>query len=614
MTTASAVYHITAQDVDVILEAELASHDPAAPARLFTVLQGLLTPTAQQTSRNVVYLHRGINATKRVFFRALCVALSGQAPSRRPACGWVTPENIDDAARILNHGIEGRYPQLLVLDNIPSGTLVEWRHLMSLAATPAVQIHILQDIAWPHEHLKLPTASVEQYDWRDLSSSAVSLRADAVDVLAPAIASWLGIVGAAHPADIAGLCAAPGEVCLTASHLADVPPSARSPRRPLLSATPALWSPGGACADAKPLPTEPECVSRITPQIAPCRKDPCVAPARSAPAVLHLGCGVGCDEDHSKPTVSLTIDGKPVRGLSEITWEETAPEPSVSSSAVTAPVDAPSSVSPSAETWPQESAATATQDSSHSSAETAKPTGEDGSEFIYISGVKLPLRTLDASLTVGAVNVVKMTIRLFRDEHNDWWENYHSVKDRLIARNLREREVVAVRHPHLDVLGIKSLVFTRVSLPSANCEVDLEGIPPRERRALVSGGLSVEPESLPVRLGSLPGSLGLMQARAAQTAIYPGAGTGDRDARLYTALSLAGEAGEVAGKASKAMRDGESSALMAALYTELGDVFWHWLQACAEWGAQPDQIAEAMFQRLQDRQARGVLTGSGDKR
>jgi NTP pyrophosphatase (non-canonical NTP hydrolase) len=105
-----------------------------------------------------------------------------------------------------------------------------------------------------------------------------------------------------------------------------------------------------------------------------------------------------------------------------------------------------------------------------------------------------------------------------------------------------------------------------------------------------------------------------MQARAAQTAIYPGAGTGDRDACLYTALSLAGEAGEVAGKASKVMRDGESSALMAALYTELGDVLWHWLQACAEWGAQPDQIAEAMFQRLQDRQARGVLTGSGDKR
>jgi hypothetical protein len=264
MTTASATYHITAHDVDMLLEVELASHDPAAPARLFTVLQGLLTLTSQQTSKNVVYLHRGINPTKRVFFRALCVALGG--------CGWVTSSSLDDATKLLSgYRQRERYPQLLVLDNIPSGTLVEWRHLMSLAATPAVQIHILQDIAWPHEHLALPTASVEQYDWRDISGNAVVLRDDAVLALASTIASWLGIVGAAHPADIAGLCAAPGEVYLTASHLADVPPSARSPRRPLLSATPALWSPGGACADAKSLPAELECNSRITPQIAPCR-------------------------------------------------------------------------------------------------------------------------------------------------------------------------------------------------------------------------------------------------------------------------------------------------------------------------------------------------------
>ena len=386
------------------------------------------------------------------------------------------------------------------------------------------------------------------------------------------------------------------EVYLTASHLADVPPSARSLRRPLLSATPALWSSGGACADATLPPTEPERTSRVTPQIAPCRKDPCVAPARSSPPTLHVGCGkmiIGCDA----------------------LCDEAHGEPSVSSSAVTAPVAPPSSVSPSAATWPQESAATATQpDSTQSSAETVKPTGEDSTQFIYIRGVKLPLSALDASLTVGSNNVVKMTIRLFRDEHNDWWENYHSVKDRLIARNLREREAVAVRHPHLDALGIKSLVFTSVGLPGANCEVDLEGIPPRERRTLVSGRMQVELESLSAGLGSLPGPLGLMQARAAQTAIYPGAGTGGRDARLYTALSLAGEAGEVAGKASKVMRDGESSALMAALYTELGDVFWHWLQCCQEWGAQPDQIAEAMFQRLQDRQQRGKLQGSGDAR
>ena len=461
---------ITTQDVDVILEAELASHDPAAPARLFTVLQGLLTPTAQQTSKNVVYLHRGVNATKRVFFRALCVALSSQAPNRRPACGWVTPENIDDAARILDSGTEGRYPQLLVLDNIASASLIAWKRLMSLAASPAVQIHILQTVAWPYERLALPTASVEQYDWRDISGNAVVLRDDAVLALAPAIASWLGIVGAAHPADTASLCASPDEVYLSAEHLANVPPSARSPRHSLLSSTPALWSLGGACADDadKLLPAEPE-TSRTTPQIA-CRKDPCLAPARSAPAVLHLGCGVGCDEDHNKP--------------------------SVSSSATTTPVGAPSSVSPSAATWPQESATTATQDSTHSSAETWKPVGTE-----------------------------------------------------------------------------------RTGAPQ-----------------------------------KVAGPLAVMQARAAATAVYPGAGTGDSDARYYTALALAGEAGEVAGKASKVLRDGESSALMAALYAELGDVLWHWLACCAEWGAQPDQVAEAMFQRLQDRQARGKLRGSGDAR
>ena len=561
---------ITAQDVDVILEAELASHDPAAPARLFTVLQGLLTPTAQQTSKNVVYLHRGINATKRVFFRALCVSLGG--------CGWVTASSLDDATKLLSgYKQRERYPALLVLDNIPSGTLVEWRHLMSLAATPGVQIHALQDIAWPHEHLALPTASVEQYDWRDISGNAVVLRDDAVLALAPAIASWLGIVGAAHPADTASLCASPDELYLSAEHLANVPPSARSPRRSLLSSTPALWSLGGACADdaAKLLPAEPE-ISRTTPQIS-CHKDPCVAPARSAPAVLHLGCGVGCDDDHSKP--------------------------SVSSSAVTTPIDPPSSVSPSAATWPQESATTATQDSTHSSAETAKPSGDTATppgDFIIIHGVKLPLMKISTTLTRNGVSVVNATLGLFKDEHTDWWENYRSIKDHLIPTEVGAHQLVPVQHDSLSALGITTLLFIRVSTPRevrGRYEVALEGVPPRQRSA-----------------EGLPRPLAVMQARAAATAVYPGAGTGDSDARYYTALALAGEAGEVAGKASKVLRDGESSALMEALYAELGDVLWHWLQACAEWGAQPDQVAEAMFQRLQDRQARGKLRGSGDAR
>ncbi len=593
---------MNASDCDILLETQLSS-DPTAPARLFTVLQGLLTPTAQRSPRNVVYLHRGINPSKRMFFQALCAALGRSNTSYRSGCGWVTSENIDDAARILNGGATGRYPQLLILDGIPSGTLAEWRHLMSLAATPAVQIHILQDIAWPHEPLRLPTALVEQYDWRDISGNAVVLRDDAVMALAPAIASWLGIVGAAHPADTANLCASPDEVYLSAEHLANVPPSARSPRRSLPSSTPALWPLGGACADdaAKLLPAEPE-TSRATPQIA-CRKDPCLAPARSAPAALHLGCGVGCDEDHSKPTIRLTIDGKPMQGMSEIAREETAQAPSVASSATTTPVDPPSSVSPSAATWPQESAATATQDSTHSSAETAKPSGDTATppgDFIIIHGVKLPLVKIDTTLTRNGVSVVNATLGLFKDEHTDWWENYRSIKDRLIPAEVGAHQLVPVQHDSLSALGITKLLFIRVSTPRGvrgRYEVDLEGVPPRQRSA-----------------GGLPRPLAVMQARAAATAVYPGAGTGDSDARCYTALALAGEAGEVAGKASKVLRDGESSALMAALYAELGDVLWHWLQCCAEWGAQPDQVAEAMFARLQDRQARGKLRGSGDAR
>ena len=546
---------MNASDCDILLETQLSSHDPVAPARLFTVLQGLLTPTAQRSPRNVVYLHRGINPSKRLFFQALCAALGRSNTSYRSGCGWVTSENIDDAARILNSGPTGRYPQLLVLDGIASGSLVEWRHLMSLAATPAVQIHILQDIAWPHEPLRLPTALVEQYDWRDLSSAAVSLRANAVDVLAPAIAAWLGIVGGAHPSDTrlcAEVVAPPASVPATP----EAAPSARSPRRGLLGATPSLWSLGGACDAAKPL--------------------------------------VG-------GTAELRINDKVVPSVEEITWEE----PSTASSADTTPIgQAPSVVSPSAATWPQESqsAATATQPgSTRSSAETVQPTGAEAGDFIVIHDVKLPLVQVVADLKADGSGVVKIKLRLFADENNDWWENYRCVKDRLMEHGLQERAIVPVEHTSLSLVGVTSLVFTKLGAPvwvQAGYEVDLEGVPPRREGT----------KRIPW------GPLDALAQRAATTAVYPGAGTGDLTAQLYTALSLAGEAGEVAGKASKVLRDGVTPALLAAIHRELGDVLWHWLMACVEWGAEPDRIAEEMLQRLQDRARRGVVRGSGDER
>ena len=524
---------MNASDCDILLETQLSSHDPVAPARLFTVLQGLLTPTARRSARNVVYLHRGINPSKRVFFQALCAALGKSNTSYRSGCGWVTSESIDDATRILNGGAIGRYPQLLVLDGIPSGTLVEWRHLMSLAATPAVQIHILQDIAWPHEPLRLPTALVEQYDWRDLSSAAVSLRADAVDVLAPAIAAWLGIVGGAHPPDT-HLCAAVDSAPVVVPATPEIAPSARSPRRGLLGAAPSLWSLGGAC--------EPG---------------------------------------------------------------ETFSAPSTASSADTTPIgQAPSAVSPSAATWPQESqsAATATQPgSTRSSAETVQPTGAEAGDFIIIHGVKLPLAQVVADLKTDGSGVVKIKLRLFTDENNDWWENYRCVKARLMEHGLQERAIVPVEHTSLSFVGVTSLVFTKLGAPvraRTGYEVDLEGMPPRRE------GTKRIPR----------GPLDELAQRAATTAVYPGAGTGDLTAQLYTALSLAGETGEVAGKASKVLRDGVTPALLAAIHRELGDVLWHWLMACLEWGAEPDRIAEEMLQRLQDRARRGVVRGSGDER
>ena len=47
------------------------------------------------------------------------------------------------------------------------------------------------------------------------------------------------------------------------------------------------------------------------------------------------------------------------------------------------------------------------------------------------------------------------------------------------------------------------------------------------------------------------------QKRTLDTAVYPGAGTGDNRELEYLALGLSSEAGEVAGNIKKLMRDGK---------------------------------------------------------
>jgi len=85
----------------------------------------------------------------------------------------------------------------------------------------------------------------------------------------------------------------------------------------------------------------------------------------------------------------------------------------------------------------------------------------------------------------------------------------------------------------------------------------------------------------------------------------------------YPALGLAGEAGEVAEHAKKAIRDDGgtvSEERRAAIAKELGDVLWYVAQLASELELDLDEIASQNLEKLRSRQRRGVLSGSGDDR
>jgi NTP pyrophosphatase (non-canonical NTP hydrolase) len=103
------------------------------------------------------------------------------------------------------------------------------------------------------------------------------------------------------------------------------------------------------------------------------------------------------------------------------------------------------------------------------------------------------------------------------------------------------------------------------------------------------------------------------QRRSRATAVYPGAG----DNLLYPTLGLCGEAGEVAEKVKKMVRDdgGELTAQRRdALAAELGDVLWYVAQLATEADLDLGDVAEANLAKLRSRQERAVLQGSGDER
>jgi NTP pyrophosphatase (non-canonical NTP hydrolase) len=103
------------------------------------------------------------------------------------------------------------------------------------------------------------------------------------------------------------------------------------------------------------------------------------------------------------------------------------------------------------------------------------------------------------------------------------------------------------------------------------------------------------------------------QELSRRTATYPGAG----DNIVYPTLGLAGEAGEVAEKVKKLLRDDDgvmSEERREALAGELGDVLWYVAQVATEAGLDLEEIAQGNLDKLLSRQRRGVLSGSGDSR
>jgi len=103
------------------------------------------------------------------------------------------------------------------------------------------------------------------------------------------------------------------------------------------------------------------------------------------------------------------------------------------------------------------------------------------------------------------------------------------------------------------------------------------------------------------------------QRRSRESAIYPNQGKNF----VYPTLGLSGEAGEVAEKVKKAIRD-EGGVIVkerrADLRKELGDVLWYVAQLASELGLSLDDVAEENLQKLASRKNRGQLHGSGDNR
>jgi NTP pyrophosphatase (non-canonical NTP hydrolase) len=114
----------------------------------------------------------------------------------------------------------------------------------------------------------------------------------------------------------------------------------------------------------------------------------------------------------------------------------------------------------------------------------------------------------------------------------------------------------------------------------------------------------------------MPGlTLNEYQFIAKKTAIY-------QDKIVYPALGLAGEAGEVAEKIKKLIRDKGGIVNLTNITTEdrdavakeIGDVLWYCAALSQDLGLKLEDIARMNIGKLLKRQEEGKISGSGDNR
>jgi len=106
--------------------------------------------------------------------------------------------------------------------------------------------------------------------------------------------------------------------------------------------------------------------------------------------------------------------------------------------------------------------------------------------------------------------------------------------------------------------------------------------------------------------------LDMYQKVALTTAIYP-----REQAIIYPTLGLTGEAGEVANKVKKIIRDGSDSKdekLVSEIKAEIGDCLWYIAVLANDFDIKLSDIASANLIKLENRKKNNTIHGSGDER